>query len=185
MNHQYYNKYISIINDCRKIAIIGSPQTFTIISALLGSMSADLYQTGHDNEKFKNLINVYLKPQNIKYQNIESNIISIYNRNLHIRPEPNQINTIGEFLYATLRCNFIHRNIVGKELLISHLKDGQNINNHLTIIDNKLMIIAEPFLNEIEQMLNNISNDMNETTVCQTIIANNNDGIIWSGLPNN
>lgn len=190
INRQHINKYQTILVECNAVATLRTRQTFVSICTLLSTIATDLYPRERDNVAFTNLIDNYLIRTNRKYQELNP-IIDLYNI---VNSEENH--NIGRILYKKLRCSLIHNDIPEHYFNIAHRYENQT--GHLTIENNRIILVAEDLLEDIKNMIGLIIRDSNvynedDTTPCNEIICidicNNNSISIESplrasGLPN-
>lgn len=147
INHIY--KYRRIIDECKQVATLKTLQTFVSIATLLSTIKDDLYGEGQDHINFKRMIDTYLTP-NLQNQDNINRLISLYNMR---HPNSREPVTFGTILYK-LRCKLVHNDRPNEYFYIAHSAD--NPPEHLSYHDNKLVLIAEELLKDIEKMVNNL-----------------------------
>lgn len=190
INQRHIDNYSEIITECKAIAEKHTRQTFLSICTLLSTIAVDIYPNLSDTESFTQLINNYLIHTNSKYQGLTL-VLNRYQSN-HINCH--HTITFGYVLYKGLRCKIVHNNYISQYFYIAH--KFENPNGHLSIQHNKIVLVAEDLLYDIEQMLQLIINDPSLytngiTTVCNRIERINLteelcvDPIYASGLPMN
>lgn len=190
IDQRHIDNYNEIITECKAIAEKHTRQTFLSICTLLSTIAADIYPNLNDTESFTQLINNYLIHTNSKYQELTS-VLNRYQSN-HINCH--HTITFGYVLYKGLRCKIVHNDYISQYFYIAH--KFENPNGHLSIQHNKIVLVAEDLLYDIEQMLQLIINDPSLytngiTTICNRIERINLteeicvDPIYASGLPMN
>lgn len=73
-----------------------------------------------------------------------------FRKALYLFPEKYQKLNQKDLLYEQLRCNFSHLLLPGLNIKLSHKTLNLN-SNHLSFDDEKLVIVAEDFLNDFKQ----------------------------------
>lgn len=175
INHIY--KYRRIIYECRQVATLKTLQTFVLIATLLSTIKDDLYGEGQDHINFKRMIDTYLTPYLQNQDNI-NRLVSLYNTRHNLR-EPA---TFGTILYK-LRCKLVHNDQPNEYFYIAHLADHPP--EHLSYHNNRLVLIAEELLTDIENMVNNLEVTDIEITNTGTIdIHEFSENSIASGILN-
>lgn len=178
INHIY--KYRRIIDECKRVATLKTLQTFVSIVTLLSTIKDDLYGEGQDHINFKRMIDTYLTPHLQNQDNI-NRLVALYNT----RPNLREPATFGTLLYK-LRCKLVHNDRPTEYFYIAHSAD--NPPEHLSYHDDKLVLIAEDLLKDIEKMVDSLEVQYTvtniETTNTETIdIHEFSENSIASGIP--